>query len=133
MRDVDVVWRRGCANRGGGVGDRHLGALLLVHGAMMTGGAGLACAGCSPADFEAAAAACEYFGLGGLARLFRELPAATGSEYHEQRLNDAFRDMDPQGVMVPAAFEQRYAEAPGDFDPVPRRRFLGFGRRLGDR
>ncbi|GIE86136.1 DMP19 family protein [Actinoplanes regularis] len=128
MNVIDAVWKRACGHQGGGVGDRHLSALLLVHGAMLNGGAGTAVVGFDPAELRAAVEACEYFGLNGLASLFREIPAAAASADDEERLNAAFQDMDPDGLMVPAAFEDRYAATPEDFDPVAKRRF-GRGER----
>ncbi|AEV85898.1 hypothetical protein ACWT_4879 [Actinoplanes sp. SE50] len=120
---IDAVWKRACAHEGGGPGDRHLSALLLIHGRMLTGGAAETAVGFEPEELDAAVEACEYFGLNGLAALFREIPAALDSAYDERRLNEMFRDMDPEGLMVPAAFEDRYEATPEDFDPPPRRRF----------
>jgi hypothetical protein len=122
MNVIGTVWKRACEHQGGGVGDRHLSALLLVHGTMLNGGAAAVAVGFEPADLRAAVEACEYFGLNGLASLFREIPAATLSEYDEQRLDESFRDMDPEGLMVPAAFQDRHAATPEDFDPVAGRR-----------
>ncbi|MFI1988951.1 hypothetical protein [Actinoplanes sp. NPDC020271] len=127
MNVIDAVWKRACAHQGGGPGDRHLSALLLVHGTMLNGGAAAAAVGFEPDDLDAAVEACEYFGLNGLAGVFRELPLAADSEWDERRLDMAFQDMDPEGIMIPAAFEDRYDATPEDFDPVPRRRF-GLGR-----
>ncbi|MFC3989330.1 DMP19 family protein [Actinoplanes siamensis] len=118
MNVIDEVWKRACAHRGGGVGDRHLSALLLVHGAMLNGGAATVAVGFDPEDLRAAVEACEYFGLNGLANLFREIPAAADSEDDERRLDTLFRDMDPEGIMLPAAFEDRYHTTPEDFAPV---------------
>ncbi|WP_436530666.1 hypothetical protein [Actinoplanes sp. HUAS TT8] len=122
MNVIDAVWKRACAHRGGGPGDRHLSALLLVHGTMLNGGAAAAAVGFEPEDLRAAVEACEYYGLNGLAGLIRELPAAADSEYDERRLDLSFQDMDPEGLMLPAAFEDRYRATPEDFDPVERRR-----------
>ncbi|WP_221321926.1 hypothetical protein [Actinoplanes sp. L3-i22] len=123
MNVIDAVWKRACAHQGGGVGDRHLSALLLVHGTMLNGGAAAAVVGFEPEDLRAAVEASEYFGLNGLANVFRDLPGAAVSEYDERRLDLAFQDMDPEGLMLPAAFEDRYHATPEDFDPVARRKF----------
>ncbi|GAA2847130.1 hypothetical protein Acy02nite_03670 [Actinoplanes cyaneus] len=121
MNVIDAVWKRACAHQGGGPGDRHLSALLLVHGTMLNGGVAAAAVGFEPEDLRAADEACEYFGLNGLANLIRDLPAAAGSEWDERRLDMALRDMDPEGIMIPAAFEDRYDATPEDFDPVERK------------
>jgi hypothetical protein len=121
VRDIDVVWNRACANQGDRPGDRHLSALLQVHGVLLHSGAAVTAGRFSAADLRAAADAGEYFGLNSLARILREIPEAALSRYAEQRLDDEYRDLDPQGVMIPAAFESHYAEARDDFDPVPGR------------
>ncbi|WIM93542.1 hypothetical protein ACTOB_005523 [Actinoplanes oblitus] len=118
MRDVDKVWNRACADDGTGVGDRHLSRLLQVHGVLLHSGAAVTAGRFAPAELLAAAASAEYFGLHGLGRLLRDIPAAAISRQDEQRLDDEFRDLDPDGLMIPAAFEAHYPEARDDFDPV---------------
>ncbi|BCJ40046.1 hypothetical protein GCM10010168_29040 [Actinoplanes ianthinogenes] len=118
MRDVDRVWSRACRNEGTGPGDRHLSTLLQVHGVLLNSGAAVTAGRFPPAELLTAAASAEYFGLHSLARLLREIPAAAISRHDEQRLDDEYHDLDPDGLMIPAAFEEHYAESHDDFDPV---------------
>ncbi|GAA4610011.1 hypothetical protein BJY16_007628 [Actinoplanes octamycinicus] len=118
MRDVDRVWNRACAHDGTGLGDQHLSRLLQVHGVLLHSGAAVTAGRFSPAELLAAASSAEYFGLYSLARLLRDIPAAAISRLDEQRLDDEYRDLDPDGLMIPAAFEAHYPEARDDFDPV---------------
>ena len=115
---TDVVWNRACADRGDGIGDRHLRALLLVHGMVMNGGSNHAADSCKPVEIAAAAEACRYFGLHDLAALTRELPAAADSEDEEERLDSSYAELVPDDSTICDAFEARYAEAPEDFDTI---------------
>lgn len=126
MTDRDVlraVWDRACYGRGGGIGDRHLSALLLVDGMVQNGGANHAADSCEPAELAAAADGARYFGLNDLATLIDELPTAasdsgSGSEEAEERLSAAYYELMPDSSRLDAAFERRFADAPDDFDPV---------------
>lgn len=111
LRDV---WNRAAAREGTGVGDRHLGTLLLVDGMLHNGGASLAVDSCEPAEIAAAADAARYFGLDDLAVVIEGIPAADD----EDDFNDAFFEAGRDGEAINDAFEARYAAAPGDFDPV---------------
>lgn len=117
---ADVVWSRACAHLGEGVGDRHLRVLLLVHGMMCNGGPNHV-ADSYGAEIPAAAEACRYFGLDGLAAVMLQLPAAASGyedEGVEDRLTAAYHDLVPSDATIGDAFEVRYAEAPEDFDPI---------------
>ena len=118
---ADVVWNRACLQQGDGVGDRHLGALLLVHGVVMNGGPNHAADSCAAAELAAAVEACRYFGLDALGSLIRELPAASGDagdEDAEDRLSAAYYRLVPDDSTLSGAFEARYARAPEDFDAI---------------
>ncbi|MBG0562267.1 hypothetical protein [Actinoplanes aureus] len=118
LRDV---WNRACVGAGTGVGDRHLGALLLVDGMVQNGGPNHAADSCAPAELAAAAAGARYFELDALASLIEELPAASSDsdeEDAEDRLSGAYFRLMPDDAVLDAAFQARYAEAPQDFDPV---------------
>ena len=112
---ADLIWNRACTDLGDRVGDRHLRALLLVHGMVMNGGPNHAAGSCEPAQLTAAADACRYFGLPQLAALMLQLPAAAFDEDAEDRLSAAYYDLVPDDATIVAAFEARYAEAPADF------------------
>jgi hypothetical protein len=108
-------------HQGDGVGDRHLGALLLVHGVVMNGGPNHAADSCDPAEIAAAAAACRYFGMDALGSLIQELPAASSDsddEDAEGRLSNAYSQLVPDDSALSGAFEARYTKAPEDFDPI---------------
>ncbi|GID30951.1 hypothetical protein C8E87_6980 [Paractinoplanes brasiliensis] len=108
-------------HQGEGIGDRHLGALLLVHGMVMNGGPNHAADSCDPAQIAAAASACRYLGLDDLGSLIRELPAASSDsddEDAENRLSDAYHQLVPGDSTLSGAFEARYASTPEDFDPA---------------
>ncbi len=127
MTDADVVWNRACKNLGGGIGDRHLSALLLVHNAVMSGGPGHAGDSLDAAEIRAASAACRYFRLDRLADVISELPAAANSESEELRLSDAYYELAPADSVISDAFEARYARTTGDFDPITERTFPRHG------
>ncbi len=108
-------------HQGDGIGDRHLGALLQVHGMVMNGGPNHAADSCDPAEIAAAADACRYFGLDALGSLIQELPAASSDsddEDAEDRLSDAYYQLVPDDSTLSGAFEARYTKAPDDFDPI---------------
>jgi hypothetical protein len=121
-RDVlTAVWNRACRSDGTGVGDRHLSALLMVDGMIQNGGPNHAADSCSPAELGAAAEGARYFGLGDLAALIEEMPAA-GSDRDddeaEDRLSEAYRQVLPDSDRLEVAFAARYEAAPNDFQPI---------------
>ncbi len=68
------VWNRACNDQPGtGLGDRHLHALINVHGVTMNGGTSHSAHIRSVDDFDRAARACEYLQLPELAALLREI------------------------------------------------------------
>ncbi|GLY03815.1 hypothetical protein Acsp01_41940 [Actinoplanes sp. NBRC 101535] len=118
---VRAVWNRAAGGDGSGTGDRHLGALLLVDGMVQNGGANHAADSCSTDELAAAAVGARYFGMGDLAGLIEELPKAAGSsddDEAEERLSAAWHATVPDSARLEAAFEERLAAAPQDFDPV---------------
>jgi hypothetical protein len=118
---ADIVWNRACAEGGDGVGDRHLRALLRVHGMVMNGGPSHAAEVCDGAEIAAAAESCRYFGLDRLAVVVLALPAAASGadgEAAEEQLDAAYSALVPHDSIIGDAFETRYATTPGDFDPI---------------
>jgi hypothetical protein len=86
-----AVWNRACSSEpGAAVGDRHLHALLRVHGVTMNGGTGRLVDIRSAVEFEQAACACEYVGLPNVAALLREIIAEPITPEREHRLNEQY-------------------------------------------
>jgi hypothetical protein len=98
-----------------GVGDVHLWALLRVHGSVSGGGTTFAKEVLTPAQFAAAAAACDYFGLTAFSDLIRRIAVMESDD--ELEMNDEYYALDLRGQAMTDAFERRYATSPGDFDP----------------
>jgi hypothetical protein len=121
-RDVLLaVWNRACLSTGTGVGDRHLSALLLVDGMVQNGGPNHAADSCEPAQLAAAVAAARYFGMDDLAAVLVELPTAASGQLDdgaEDRLSKAYYELTQDGERLDRAFQERYAAAPEDFEPV---------------
>ncbi|MEU4692258.1 hypothetical protein [Actinoplanes sp. NPDC023714] len=120
---AEVVWSRAGADLGGGDGDRHLRALLLVDGIVRNCGPAHAALSCEPAELSAAAEACRYLGLDDLAAVMAGLPAATAGDDAERRVDDAYYDLAPEDETIRRAFEARFARTPGDFEAITARRF----------
>ncbi|MEU4563920.1 hypothetical protein AB0F72_36545 [Actinoplanes sp. NPDC023936] len=120
---AQLVWSRARADLGDGIGDRHLRALLLVHGIVTNCGPAHAAISCEPAELTAAAEACHYLGLDGLAALLRELPGATADDAAERRLDARYYELVPDDATIRRAFEARYATTPDDFEEITARRF----------
>lgn len=121
MTPANLVWNRACSEEGDGIGDRHLRALLRVHGMVMNGGPNHAADVCNPAEIAAAARGAHYFGLDTLGTLILELPAASSdssNENAEDRLSNDYHRLVPSDSTLADAFEERLAEAPQDFDPL---------------
>lgn len=120
---AEVVWNRAHADLGNGVGDRHLRALLLVHGIVANSGPAHAATCCEPAELTAAAEGCQYLGLDGLAAVIRELPGAADGIEAERRADAEYYELAPDDATIRQAFEARYAKTPDDFEPITARRF----------
>ncbi|BAL91278.1 hypothetical protein AMIS_60580 [Actinoplanes missouriensis 431] len=120
---AEVVWSRARADLGNGPGDRHLRALLLVHGIVTNCGPAHAAISCEPAELTVAAEACRYLGLDDLAALLLRLPDATGSDSAERLLDEEYYELVPDDATIRRAFEQRYATTPDDFEEITARRF----------
>ncbi|MBB2943183.1 hypothetical protein FB565_002896 [Actinoplanes lutulentus] len=120
---AEVVWSRAYADLGDGPGDRHLRALLLVHGIVTNCGPAHAATSCEPDELTAAALACRYLGLDGLDLIVGDLPAATASEDAERRVDAAYYELVPGDSTIRQAFEARYARSPEDFEVITARRF----------
>ncbi|MFC6020472.1 hypothetical protein ACFP2T_30420 [Plantactinospora solaniradicis] len=118
MSDADQVWNRACASEcaGTGPGDRHLWALLRVHGAVMSGGVGFAADVCSPEEFARSADASRYFGLPHLSRVIARV--ARSSPEEDEELQAAYDELVPLDQVLADAFERRYRAAPLDFAPL---------------
>ncbi len=84
----------------------------------MNGGPEHAASSLESTDFEAASAACMYFDLNELASVVMQIPAAEDSDDEDERLNNAYLELVPADAVLYDAFAARYAESPGDFDPV---------------
>lgn len=112
------MWNRACVGEGTGPGDRHLSALLLVDGMVQNGGPNHAADSCDPAEITAAVAAARYFGLGDLAEVIGELPAAADDEDADDRLSEAYHRLLPDSDRLSDALAARHAAAPGDFQPI---------------
>jgi hypothetical protein len=120
---AEVVWNRAGADLGDGDGDRHLRALLLVDGIVRNCGPAHTAISCEPAELAAAADACRYLGLDGLAAVILELPASLGGDDAERRVDDEYYDLAPEDTTIRRAFESRLAKTPEDFEVVTARRF----------
>lgn len=89
----------------------------------MNGGPNHVADSCEPAQIAAAAEAARYFGLDGLAAVISQMPAAasgSADEDVEDRLSGAYHDLVPDDSTLIAAFEARYAEEPGEFEPIAK-------------
>jgi hypothetical protein len=115
---ADLVWNRAAAHRGEGTGDRHLRALLLVHGAVMNGGPEHAASSLEGSEIEDAAAGARYFGLDGLAAIVAQLPAAEDDDDEDERLNAEYLEAVPADATLFDAFAARYDGSPQDFEPA---------------
>lgn len=113
---TDAIWNRACANLGTGLGDRHLRALLLVHGMVMNGGPHHAADVCSAEQIAAAVEAADYFHLTSLAPLIGDLPAAKDDDAADERLSEAYNYLVPGDSTFFEAFANRYAASPEDFE-----------------
>jgi hypothetical protein len=120
---AEVVWSRAAADLGDGDGDRHLRALLLVDGIVRNCGPAHAAVSCEPAELHAAADACRYLGLDGLAGVMLELPDAVGGDDAERRVDDEYYELAPAESTIRRAFESRLAKTPEDFEVITARRF----------
>ncbi|BBH63372.1 hypothetical protein ACTI_00570 [Actinoplanes sp. OR16] len=120
---AEVIWSRAGADLGDGDGDRHLRALLLVDGIVRNCGPAHAATCCEPAELSAAAEACRYLGLDGLAAVIRELPSATEGEDAERRVDDEYYELAPDDATLRQAFAARFAKTPDDFAVITARRF----------
>ena len=111
-----LIWDRAVTHRGAGLGDRHLRSLLLVHGMVTNGGPRFAAKSLAPANFEAAADACRYFGLDELAAVMLELPDAVSCTATDESCADAYRTLVPTDAVLFDAFALRFATHPEEFD-----------------
>ena len=124
---AEVIWSRARADLGDGPGDRHLRALLLVHGIVTNCGPAHAAVSCEPAELTAAAEGCRYLGLDRLAAVILDFPATCGASADvERRIDAEYYDAAPSDETIFRAFERRYAETPGDFEEITARRFPRF-------
>ena len=113
---ADIVWYRACGEGGSRIGDRHLRALLRVHGMVMNEGPNHAADVCDPAEFTAAAESCRYFGLDRLAAVILELPVAVSDsedDSAEERLDARNHALVSDDSVISDAFEARYATGAG--------------------
>ena len=118
MADVEQVWNRACSTHPGtGPGDRHLRALLDVHGMLMNGGVDHAVDVNTVEQFAQAADACEYLSLPEVAALLRRMPDYDRTDEAEAELNSAYGSRADDEVLC-AALKRRWEQAPGDFAPL---------------
>lgn len=118
LTQEEQVWNRACGTKPGpGPGDRHLRALLDVHGMLMNGGVDRAVEVKTSEQFARAADACEYLGLPEVAALLRRMPDAELSDEAEPELSSAYWRLASDSVLY-AAFKRRWQHASSDFAPL---------------
>jgi hypothetical protein len=125
MSDAQLVWNRACMSDTAllRVGDRHLSALLRVHGMVMNGGAGHAVETCTAPELLASVDAARYFGLGDLANVLygiSQLPTVADDDEREtlaEGLDQIYEDEVPADSIIDAAFGKKLRAAPEDFAP----------------
>jgi hypothetical protein len=133
--EADLVWSRACdhlsrhgacdqSQLAGWPGDRHLCALLLVHGNVMNGGAGHALIVNTTAEIRTAYEAARYLGLDEIVPLFGDLvqlavleEAEESDLSREDRLTKAYYEKAEDDVLE-AGLRRKLSTAPGDFSPV---------------
>jgi hypothetical protein len=118
MAEVEQAWNRACATEPGtGPGDRHLHALLDVHGMLMNGGVDHAVEVKTAEQFARAADACDYLGLPEVTALLRRMPGSELTDEAEAELSSAYWSQAEDSLLY-AAFKRRWEQAPGDFAPL---------------
>jgi hypothetical protein len=127
--EADLIWNRACMEMepesAARPGDRHLSALLLVHGNVMNGGAAHAIIVHTIAELQSASEAARYFGLDDVIPLLERLTQLAireeAYEYAppevEESLSKAYFDKAEDSILE-AAFRRKLHAAPEDFLPI---------------
>ena len=100
----------------GGVGDRHLQAVVKPYGRAMGSGIDAVRDSSSPKECHRAADCFAYLGLPDLAEMFRRL--AEVSPEDEARGWPSYHAFGGLEMALEGAFERKYAESPEDFEPI---------------
>jgi hypothetical protein len=114
-----AIWNRAALELGGSspaVGDLALGALLLVHGAIMNGGVNHAFDCLDSTGIGAAIDGFRYFGLHDVAALLERALKADVEE--RERMDAEYGRLIPDDDTLVQAFEEMFKRSPERFSPL---------------
>jgi hypothetical protein len=117
--DADGIWNRAAAHLGGSnpaQGDRHLAALLRVHGLIMNGGVQHAAETISPADISAAAEGFLFFGFEDVAMLLREV--VESNDLDAELADKAYTEVISSEQVLSERFREVLSSRPHAFAPL---------------